>query len=535
MSEAQPDQTHDQHAVRRQKLAELRAAGADPFRASFTPTHSSAQALRAHGAGQDYAVPVAVAGRLVTIRDMGKSQFVKVLDQDGQIQLYLKRDVVGEEAYAGFKRLDLGDIIGAQGTLFTTKSGEITVKVDRFVLLAKALRPLPEKWHGLSDPEQVYRQRYLDVIVNAESRARLLLRSRIVSHIRRFLEDRRFLELETPVLESTPGGAAARPFKTHHNALGADFFLRIATELRLKRMLVGGFDRVFEIGRIFRNEGVSRKHNPEFTMLEVYEAYSDFRGMMRLVRELLESLVREVVRPAEGNLRLRHAPSGQDIDFGVPWREARYKDLIREATGDADWFTRAKAEKIAGAERLGLGISPAWEEFEITNEIFSKRIEPTLIQPTLAEKIAGAERLGLGISPAWEEFEITNEIFSKRIEPTLIQPTFVTHLPRELCPLAKLSLDDPSTIDVFELIIGGMEVAPAYSEQNDPDVQREMFERQAGEERQNIDQDFLLALEHGMPPAGGMGIGIDRLCILLTGAESIRDVILFPQLRPGGG
>jgi len=494
MSEAQPDQTHDQHAVRRQKLAELRAAGADPFRASFTPTHSSAQALRAHGAGQDYAVPVAVAGRLVTIRDMGKSQFVKVLDQDGQIQLYLKRDVVGEEAYAGFKRFDLGDIIGAQGTLFTTKSGEITVKVDRFVLLAKALRPLPEKWHGLSDPEQVYRQRYLDVIVNAESRARLLLRSRIVSHIRRFLEDRRFLELETPVLESTPGGAAARPFKTHHNALGADFFLRIATELRLKRMLVGGFDRVFEIGRIFRNEGVSRKHNPEFTMLEVYEAYSDFRGMMRLVRELLESLVRDVVRPAEGNLRLRHAPSGQDIDFGVPWREARYKDLIREATGDADWFTRAKAEKIAGAERLGLGINPAWEEFEITNEIFSKRIEPTLIQPT-----------------------------------------FVTHLPRELCPLAKLSLDDPSTIDVFELIIGGMEVAPAYSEQNDPDVQREMFERQAGEERQNIDQDFLLALEHGMPPAGGMGIGIDRLCILLTGAESIRDVILFPQLRPGGG
>ncbi|MEY3607261.1 MAG: lysyl-tRNA synthetase [Verrucomicrobiota bacterium] len=493
MSDVQPDQSHDQHAVRRQKLAELRAAGNDPFRASFSPTHSSAQALRAHVAGQDYTVPVAVAGRLVTIRDMGKSQFVKVLDQDGQLQLYLKRDVIGEAAYAAFKRLDLGDIIGAHGTLFVTKSGEITVKVDGWVLLAKALRPLPEKWHGLSDPEQVYRQRYLDVIVNAESRARLLLRPRIVSHIRRFLEDRRFLELETPVLEATPGGAAARPFKTHHNALGADFFLRIATELRLKRMLVGGFDRVFEIGRIFRNEGVSRKHNPEFTMLEVYEAYSDFRGMMRLVRELLESLVREVVRPADGTLRLRHAPSGQDIDFGAPWREVRYKDLIREATGDADWFARSKADKIAGAERQGLGVNPAWEEFEITNEIFSKRIEPTLIQPT-----------------------------------------FVTHLPRELCPLAKLTADDPSTIDVFELIIGGMEVAPAYSEQNDPDVQREMFERQAGEERQNIDQDFLLALEHGMPPAGGMGIGIDRLCILLTGAESIRDVILFPQLRPGG-
>jgi len=435
-------------------------------------------------------MPVTVAGRLVTIRDMGKSQFVKILDQQGQIQLYVKKDVVGDEAYAAFKKLDLGDIIGASGTLFVTKTGEVTVRVDSCVLVSKALRPLPEKWHGLSDPEQVYRQRYLDVIVNAESRTRLLLRPRVISHIRRFLEARHFIEVETPVLESTAGGAAARPFKTHHNALGADFYLRIATELRLKRMLVGGFDRVFEIGRIFRNEGVSRKHNPEFTMMEVYQAYSDYRGMMELIRDLLTSLVRDVVRPADGSLKLKHAASGQDIDFGAPWREVRYKDLIREATGDADWFARSKAEKIEGAERLGLGINPAWEEFEITNEIFSKKIEPNLIQPT-----------------------------------------FVTHLPKELCPLAKITRDDPTTIDVFELIIGGMEVAPAYSEQNDPDVQRQMFEAQAGEERQNIDQDFLLALEHGMPPAGGMGLGIDRLCILLTGAESIRDVILFPQLR----
>jgi lysyl-tRNA synthetase class 2 len=490
MSDIVSDNSHDQHAVRRQKLADLRAAGVDPFRANASPTHFSADAIKEYVPGQDNVMPVTVAGRLVTIRDMGKSQFVKILDQQGQIQLYVKKDVVGDEAYAAFKKLDLGDIIGASGTLFVTKTGEVTVRVDSCVLVSKALRPRPEKWHGLSDPEQVYRQRYLDVIVNAESRTRLLLRPRVISHIRRFLEARHFIEVETPVLESTAGGAAARPFKTHHNALGADFYLRIATELRLKRMLVGGFDRVFEIGRIFRNEGVSRKHNPEFTMMEVYQAYSDYRGMMELIRDLLTSLVRDVVRPADGSLKLKHAASGQDIDFGAPWREVRYKDLIREATGDADWFARSKAEKIEGAERLGLGINPAWEEFEITNEIFSKKIEPNLIQPT-----------------------------------------FVTHLPKELCPLAKITRDDPTTIDVFELIIGGMEVAPAYSEQNDPDVQRQMFEAQAGEERQNIDQDFLLALEHGMPPAGGMGLGIDRLCILLTGAESIRDVILFPQLR----
>jgi lysyl-tRNA synthetase class 2 len=483
-----PDISHDQHAVRRNKLAEMRAGGFDPFRANVATTHFSADAIKLHVAGQDNAVTVTVAGRLVTIRDMGKSQFVKILDQQGQIQLYVKKDVVGEVAYAAFKKLDLGDILGAKGTLFMTKTGEITVRVESYTLVAKALHPLPEKWHGLSDPEQVYRQRYLDLIVNAESRARLLLRSRIVSHIRRFLEAQQFIEVETPVLENTAGGAAARPFKTHHNALDVDFFLRIATELRLKRLLVVGFDRVFEIGRIFRNEGVSRKHNPEFTMLEVYQAYSDHRGMMTLIKDMLTTLCRDVL----GTTKIKHAASGQEIDFAGEWREVNYKDLIREATGDAEWFARSKADKIAGAEKLGLSVSPAWEEFEITNEIFSKKIEPTLIQPT-----------------------------------------FVMKLPKELCPLAKITLDDPTTIDVFELTIGGMEVAPAYSEQNDPDVQRAMFQAQAGEEKQNIDHDFLLALEHGMPPAGGMGVGIDRLCILLTGAESIRDVILFPQLRPG--
>ncbi|MBW8780568.1 MAG: lysine--tRNA ligase [Verrucomicrobia bacterium] len=488
MSDLPTDISHDQHAVRRQKLDEMRAAGFDPFRASFSPTHFSAEALKLHVDGQDNAVTVSVAGRLVVIRDMGKSQFVKILDQQGSIQLYVKKDVVGDEAYAAFKKLDLGDFLGATGTLFKTKTGEVTVRVERYTLVAKALRPLPEKWHGLSDPEQVYRQRYLDLIVNAESRQRLMTRSRIVSHIRRFLEDRQFLEVETPVLQNVAGGAAARPFQTHHNTLGVDFVLRISLELYLKRMLVGGYDRVFEIGRNFRNEGVSRRHNPEFTMLEVYQAYSDYRGMMTLVQDLLRSLCQNVLGVSE----IKHAASGEVIQFGGAWREVKYRDLIIEKTGDAQWFSRTKEEKIAGVQKLGLFADVKWEDFELTNEIFGKLIEPTLIQPT-----------------------------------------FVTHLPKELCPLAKITQDDPVTIDVFELIIGGMEIAPAYSEQNDPDVQRAMFEAQAGEEQQKIDHDFLLALEHGMPPAGGMGIGIDRLCILLTGAESIRDVILFPQLRPG--
>ncbi len=489
MSDVHSDISHDQHAVRRQKLAELRATGFDPFRANVMPTHFSAEAKALYVEGQDNIVGVTVAGRLVTFRVQGGSSFVKIQDQQGPIQLYFRRDVLGEERYGVFKKsLDLGDIIGATGVLFKTKTGEITVRVDAFTLVSKALRPLPEKWHGLSDPEQVYRQRYLDLIVNEESRQRLMLRSRIVSHVRRFLENRQFIEVETPVLESTAGGAAARPFVTHHNALNVDFFLRIATELRLKRLLVGGYDRVFEIGRIFRNEGVSRKHNPEFTMLEVYQAYSDHRGMMSLIKDLLTSLCRDVL----GTTNIKHPASGQEIDFSGEWREVNYKDLIRAETNDPEWFSRSKAEKIAKAEAMGLAVAPTWEEFEITNEIFSKKIEPTLIQPT-----------------------------------------FVLKLPKELCPLAKISADDPTTIDVFELTIGGMEIAPAYSEQNDPDVQRAMFEAQAGEEKQNIDQDFLLALEHGMPPAGGMGVGIDRLCILLTGAESIRDVILFPQLRPG--
>ncbi len=486
MSETPADISHDQHAVRLAKLRELREAGQDPFRANVAPTHFSAEALKAYVEDSEDQPTVTVAGRLTVIRKMGKSQFVKILDQQGIIQLYVRKDAIGDDEFDAFKKLDIGDIIGVKGTLFKTKTGEVTVRASSYTLVSKALHPLPEKWHGLSDAEQVYRQRYLDLIVNQESRTRLLQRSKIISHIRRFLEDRQFIEVETPVLENTAGGAAARPFVTHHNALDTDFFLRIATELRLKRMLVGGFDRVFEIGRIFRNEGVSRRHNPEFTMLEVYQAYSDYRGMMVLIKDLLTTICTDVL----GTSVIKHAASGEEIDFKGEWREAKYKDLVCAEVENPDWFSLSKEDKMAAAEKLGLKV--------------------------VAD---------------WEDYEVTNEVFSKRIEPNLIQPTFVTHLPKELCPLAKLTEGDDSTIDVFELCIGGMEVAPAYSEQNDPMVQREMFAAQAGEETQNIDEDFLLALEHGMPPAGGMGVGIDRLVILLTGAESIRDVILFPQLR----
>ncbi|MGF1448527.1 MAG: lysine--tRNA ligase [Opitutales bacterium] len=496
MSESQPPATNetDVLAVRRQKLAQLRAEGRDPFRANWDATHSSAEALALYPetelAEGETGPEVSVAGRIVTFRLMGKACFVKLLDRAGQIQLYVTRDALPEGAYnTYFKKLDLGDFIGATGTLFKTKTGEITVRVSAYALVAKSLRPLPEKWHGLADPDQIYRQRYLDLIVNRTSRDRFFQRSAIVREIRELLWERDFVEVETPCLQSVSGGAAARPFITHFNALDFDFNLRVALELYLKRMLVGGFDRVFELGRIFRNEGLSRRHNPEFTMLEVYQAYTDFRGMMELIRAIVHRICDNVL----GTTQVARPDSDEVIELGGEWREARYKDLILEATGDADWFSRGKDEKLAACARLGIEVNPQLEDFEVTNDVFEKLIEPTLIQPT-----------------------------------------FVTHIPRELCPLAKLNAEDPSVLDVFELCINGQEIAPAYSEQNDPDQQREMFEQQAGEEVHRIDHDFLTALEHGMPPAGGMGVGIDRLVILLSSAANIRDTILFPSLRPSG-
>jgi lysyl-tRNA synthetase class 2 len=488
-SKTQEDQSHDQHAVRLQKLQNLREAGADPYSANCVQTHTSTQAKALYDelGVEETEETVSVAGRIVTFRVMGKATFLKVQDRDGQMQVYVKRDEIGEDDYRVFKKLDLGDIIGVTGTLFVTKTGETTVRAQKYTLVSKALRPLPEKWHGLTDNEQIYRQRYLDLIVNQESRTRFQQRSAVLREIREYMWERDFIEVETPMMQSVAGGAAARPFTTHFNALDCDFFLRIALELYLKRLLVGGMDRVFELGRVFRNEGLSRRHNPEFTMLEAYQAYSDYRGMMDLTRGLIQRSAETVL----GSLQVaRH--EGDEIDLSGNWREVAYKELILGATNDADWFSRSKEEKLAASIKLGIEVDP-----------------------------------GL------EDFEVTNDIFEKLVEPTLIQPTFVTHIPVELCPLAKLNQQDPSTLDVFELCINGQEIAPAYSEQNDPLLQRKMFKDQVGEEIQNLDQDFLLALEHGMPPAGGMGLGIDRLVIFLTGAANIRDTILFPSLRPG--
>ena len=476
----------DQFAVRQAKLDQLREAGQDPYRSNWEQIHTSGEALKLLPEEEEEGPEVSVAGRIVAFRLMGKASFLKIIDRDGKIQSYVRKDEIGEEEYARFKKLDLGDFIGIRGPLFRTKTGEITIRAKEYGLVSKALRPLPEKWHGLTDNDQIYRQRYLDLIVNEESRKRFQDRSRVIREIREFFWERGFLEVETPMLQAVSGGAAARPFRTHFNALDCDFNLRIALELHLKRLLVGGFDRVFEVGRVFRNEGLSRRHNPEFTMLEAYQAYTDYRGMMELTR----SLIQQVAEKALGKLQMERE-EGDPIDLSGEWREAKYKDLILEAVGRDDWFELPKERKL-----------------EKTKD------------------------LGIEVDPELEDFEVTNDVFEKVIEQTLIQPTFVTHIPRELCPLAKITEDDESTIDVFELCINGQEIAPAYSEQNDPFVQREAFMRQVGEETQELDDDFLLALEHGMPPAGGMGLGIDRLVIFLTGASNIRDTILFPTLRP---
>ena len=482
--------SHDLRAVRLLRLEELRAAGRDPFAANWEQTQTSAQAKALYVEGQEYGPEVSVAGRMVVQRDQGKAYFIKLLDRDGLIQAYVRKDEIGDEAYAAFKKLDTGDILGVSGPVFKTKTGEITVRAKQYALVAKALRPLPEKWHGLTDSEQIYRERHLDLIVNEESRARFQARSRIIRAVREFLWSREFVEVETPALQNVAGGASARPFVTHMNALSHDFFLRIALELHLKRMLVGGFDRVFEIGRVFRNEGLSRRHNPEFTMLEVYQAYSDYRGMMKL----LYDMVQHVCQTALGGKTSVPRPGGAEgemIELGGAWREVTYKDLVIEATGDAGWFGRTKAEKLAACAKLGIEVNPALPDYAVTQDVF--------------EKLA---------------------------EPKLIQPTFVTHIPVELCPLAKRTPGDATVLDVFEFCVNGQELAPAYSEQNDPLAQRAEFEKQAGADAQKVDEEFLTAMEHGMPPAGGMGVGIDRLVILLTGAANIRDTILFPTLRP---
>jgi lysyl-tRNA synthetase class 2 len=476
--------TSDIFAVRKMKLAQMRDRGIDPFRQNCPQTYTSAQIIDAYA--DDSNQSFSVAGRIVVYRDMGKATFIKLLDRDGKIQIYVSQNDVGEDFYAEFKKFDIGDIIGVSGPLFKTKTEEITVRAQTITLVSKSLRPLPEKWHGLTNDDQIYRQRYLDLIVNQESRDRALKRTQIIREIRRFLWNREYTEVETPMLHHIAGGAAAKPFTTHMNALDHDFFLRIALELYLKRMLVAGFDRVFEIGRVFRNEGLSRKHNPEFTMIELYQAYTDHFGMMELVQSLILHLAVTVL----GTTTITRY-DGAKIELGGEWPKLNYSDLVVEALADPSWFAKSREEKLQVCQQRSIEVDPHAEDFEITNAVYSKLVEPNLLNPT-----------------------------------------FVLHLPKELCPLAKLNQNNPKLLDVFELCINGQEIAPAYSEQNDPFIQRQMFEAQIGEDIQNLDNDFLLALEYGMPPAGGMGIGIDRLVVLLTGAESIRDVILFPSLRP---
>src|SRR5437899_5901968 len=447
-------------ALRREKLAALEKLGVAPFGAAFETSGDIAHAREKFAEGASFRI----AGRIIAHRDMGKSHFVDLKDASGRMQIYLQAKELGAEGMEVVKQLDLGDVIGVEGTWFTTKTGEPTLKVHELELLAKSLRPLPEKWHGLQDIEARYRQRYLDLITNGQSRAVFAKRFVIVREIRRFLEDRGFAEVETPMLQSVAGGAAAEPFATRHRALGLDLYLRIAPELYLKRLLVGGFNKVFELNRNFRNEGISRKHNPEFTMLEVYWAYADFEKMAKLLEELICHVAEKIC----GSLAINHRDAGgkvvRTINLKRPWRRARYVDLVREVAGK-DWFN------ISSEQRL---------------------------------KRARGE-LKLEILPQLADFEVTQHVFEKLVEEKTFEPLFVTHCPKELVPLAKQNATDPSLVDVYELIINGVEMSPGYTELNDPDVQRQRLLEQAGEETQKIDEDFLLALKHGMTPAGGFG------------------------------
>jgi lysyl-tRNA synthetase class 2 len=518
------DEENDLIAQRRAKMESLRARGVPPFGAAFEITGSIGEVRNSFEEGK----PFRVAGRITAHRDMGKSHFLDLRDATGRIQIYVQSKELGPEAMEIFNLLDLGDFVGVEGAGFVTKTGEKSLKVAKLEVLSKALRPLPEKWHGLQDVEARYRQRYLDLATNEESREIFQKRITIMRETRRFLEERGFLEVETPMLQSVPGGAAAEPFQTRHRALGLDLYLRIAPELYLKRLLVGGFNKVFELNRNFRNEGISRRHNPEFTMLEAYWAYANFEKIANLVEELVCHLAMATAdsgqrpdrrdsdiltagdqsrpsgareRKAESEeetsspLRIEHKDAAgnviRTINLTRPWRRVPYRDLVREAAGK-DWF-------------------------DLTSEQRRQRAQHDL-------------KIEIGASLA--DYEVTQHVFEKLVEEKTFDPLFVTHCPKELVPLAKQNVADPSLVDVYELIINGVEISPGYTELNDPDVQRQRLMEQAGEETQKIDEEFLLALEHGMPPAGGFGMGMDRLTMMLTGAESIRDVILFPLLRP---
>lgn len=477
--------------VRREKLAKLQGEGKDPFQITkFDPTHDSKQ-IREHYdelEGKD----VTIAGRIMAKRIMGKASFCHIQDKGGKIQSYISINDLGEESYQQFKEDDIGDIIGITGFVFKTKTGEISIHAKEVTLLSKSLRPLPEKFHGLKDTELRYRQRYVDLIVNPEVKETFKKRTAIVKEIRRILDEKEYMEVETPILQTISGGASARPFITHHNTLDIDMFLRIATELHLKRLIVGGFDRVYEIGRIFRNEGMDLKHNPEFTTIELYQAYTNLNGMMDITEELIAKCAQKVV----GTTKVTY--QGEEIDLTPPFRRVTMIDAIKEVTGIDFCTIHTDEEAMKVAKQLNIELDP--------------------IKTTRGDIIA--------------------QVFDEKVEDTLRQPTFLYEYPIENSPLAKKDPEHPEMTQRFELFIGGREYANAFSELNDPIDQYERFKKQveareAGDEEANMmDDDFVTALEYGMPPTGGMGMGIDRLVMLLTDSASIRDVLLFPTMKP---
>ena len=478
--------------VRREKLSALRQAGRDPFVETTYDVDAYAKDINDNFDGYE-GKQVSVAGRILSKRGMGKSGFIDIQDNSGRIQSYVQKDRLGDEEYEWFKKYDICDIIGIKGEVFRTQKGQISIRAHQVKLLSKSLLPLPEKWHGLKDTELRYRQRYVDLIVNPEVKKAFVMRSQFIRHMRRYLDERGYIEVETPVLSTIVGGAAARPFITHHNTLDLDMYMRIATELPLKRLIVGGMDRVYEIGRLFRNEGIDTKHNPEFTTIELYQAYADFHTMMDIAEDILSSAAMEL----HGTYQLQWL--GETVDLTPGWRRLTMAEAVKEYTGVDFGAISDDAKAVEAAESIGVSL------------------------PEAAEKTWG---------------NALYACFDQKVEEKLIQPTFITMYPVEVSPLTKRSPKDPRLTERFELFICHSEMANAYSELNDPIDQRYRFEKQleqrerGDDETEMLDEDFLTAMEYGMPPTGGMGMGIDRCVMLLTGSDSIRDVLLFPTMKP---
>ena len=478
--------------VRRDKLKDLQDAGMDPFQQTKYSVTAHSQEIKDNFETMEGRT-VSVAGRLMSKRGMGKAMFCDLQDVQGRIQLYVRIDELGEESFARFKKVDIGDIVGVEGEAFRTKRGEISVKAKEVTLLSKSLRPLPEKFHGLTDKETRYRQRYVDLIVNPEVRQAFVVRSRFIKHVREFLDNRGYMEVETPVLNTISGGATARPFITHHNTLDIDMYMRIATELPLKRLIVGGMDRVYELGRIFRNEGMDPRHNPEFTTVELYQAYADFNDMMDLFEELLSSAAQKILGTYEVEWQ------GEKLDLTPGWPRLPMHEAVKQYTGIDFMAISSDDEAVAAAKSIGVEL------------------------PETADKTWG---------------NALYEVFDQRVEEKLIQPTFITMHPVDVSPLAKRSSKDPRLTERFELFICHSEMGNAFSELNDPIDQRQRFQKQVelrdkgDDEAGMMDEDFLNALEYGMPPTGGLGIGIDRCVMMLTNSDTIRDVILFPTMKP---